>query len=156
MPVDEVVIRSVALPISIDFGATVVFSITGAMVALRRNYDSVGLFVLAMVCGLGGGLLRDGLFIQAGPPAAMRNAGYMIAVAVGCLAAILFFPHAERLSRPFLILDASGHCRLRRGRGEQMLGSRPHDPGVHLCRRDQRRRQRVDPRCPRAGRAPDL
>jgi len=108
MPVDEVVIRSVALPISIDFGATVVFSITGAMVALRRQYDSVGLFVLAMVCGLGGGLLRDGLFIQAGPPAAMRNAGYMIAVAVGCLAAIIFFPHAARLSRPFLILDALG------------------------------------------------
>jgi uncharacterized membrane protein YeiH len=108
MAVADAVIQSVALPISIDFGATIVFSITGAMVALRRHYDSIGLFVLALVCGLGGGLLRDGVFIQAGPPAAMRNPGYIIAVAVGCLAAILFFPHAKRLSKPFLLLDALG------------------------------------------------
>ena len=46
------------------------------MVALRRHYDFIGLFVLAVACGLGGGLLRDGIFIQAGPPAAMRDAGY--------------------------------------------------------------------------------
>jgi len=107
MPEDTLV-RSVALPIGIDLAATVLFSMTGAMVAIRRHYDSVGLFVIAMVCGLGGGLLRDGIFIQAGPPAAMRDGSYMIAVLVGCLAAIWFFPHVERFSRPFLILDALG------------------------------------------------
>src|SRR3954468_97124 len=106
MAVDPLIVRSVALPISIDLGATVLFSITGAMVAIRRHYDPIGLFVLALACGLGGGLLRDGFFIQNGPPAAMRNGGYMIAVLVGCLLAILFFKHAERISKPFLIIDA--------------------------------------------------
>src|SRR5947207_15560648 len=108
MSIDEPILRSVALPISIDLAATFLFSITGAMVAIRRHYDYVGLFVLALACGLGGGLLRDAVFIQTGPPAAMRNSAYIIMVAAGCIAAILFFPHVERLSRPFLIIDALG------------------------------------------------
>jgi uncharacterized membrane protein YeiH len=96
----------VALPPFIDVGATVLFSITGATVAIRRHYDVVGVFVLALACGLGGGLLRDGLFIQSGPPVAMRDASYLIAVLVGVVVAILFFTHVERLSKPFLIIDA--------------------------------------------------
>jgi uncharacterized membrane protein YeiH len=51
-------------------------------------------------------LLRDGLFIQAGPPVAMRDASYMMAVLVGCGLAVLLFKHVERLSKPFLIIDA--------------------------------------------------
>ena len=100
--------KDLALPIAIDLGATFLFSITGAMIAIRRHYDLVGLFVLALASGLGGGLLRDGVFIQSGPPAAMRHGAYIIMVAAGALAAILFFPHAERLSKPFLIIDALG------------------------------------------------
>jgi uncharacterized membrane protein YeiH len=106
MAVDPSIVRSVALPIAIDLGATVLFSITGAMVAIRRHYDAVGMFVLALACGLGGGLLRDGIFIQAGPPAAMRDSSYMFAVLVGCVLAILLFKHVDRLSKPFLIIDA--------------------------------------------------
>ena len=96
MPVDPLIARTVALPISIDLGATFLFSITGAMVAIRRHYDAIGVFVLALACGLGGGLLRDGLFIQAGPPAAMRDGSYMIAVIVGCVVAILFFNTCDK------------------------------------------------------------
>lgn len=108
MPADPLIVRTVALPISIDLGATFLFSITGAMVAIRRHYDPIGLFVLALACGLGGGLLRDGLFIQTGPPAAMRHWGYMIAVLAGCVVAIVLFRHVERLSKPFLVFDALG------------------------------------------------
>src|SRR3954447_18564980 len=105
MAVDPLIVRSVALPISIDLGATVLFSITGAMVAIRRHYDPIGLFVLALSCGVGGGLLRDGLFIQAGPPPAMQHAGYIIAVLAGCILAMVFTIHMERLSKPFLVVD---------------------------------------------------
>ncbi len=112
MSADPLIIRTLALPPSIDLGATVLFSITGAIVAIRRHYDIIGVFVLALASGLGGGLLRDGLFIQNGPPAAMRNGSYMIAVIVGCLVAILLFKHSEhlpkKLTRPFLIIDALG------------------------------------------------
>lgn len=108
MPAAPLLIHTVAFPAAIDLVATVLFSITGAMVAIRRHYDLVGLFVLALACGLGGGLLRDGLFIQAGPPAAMRDGSYMIAVVVGCVLSIVFFKHVERWSKPFLIFDALG------------------------------------------------
>ena len=108
MPVDPSIVRTAALPVAIDLGATLLFSITGAMVAIRRYYDVIGVFVLALACGLGGGLLRDCLFIQSGPPAAMRSSSYMFAVLAGCVIAILFFKHVERLSKPFLIFDALG------------------------------------------------
>src|SRR5213079_666183 len=106
MTADPLTIRIVALPPFIDLGATVLFSITGATVAIRRHYDVIGVFVLALACGLGGGLLRDGLFIQNGPPVAMRDASYLIAVLIGVVIAIPFFTHVERLSKPFLIIDA--------------------------------------------------
>ena len=100
--------QMIALPIVVDLGATVLFSITGAMEAIRRHYDVIGVFVLALACGLGGGLLRDGIFIQAGPPVAMRNWSYIVAVLIGCLIAVFFFQHVKRLSKPFLIFDALG------------------------------------------------
>ncbi len=105
---ETILIRTVELPPFIDLGAVFVFSITGAMEAIRRHYDPVGLFVLALACGLGGGLLRDGVFIQAGPPAAMRDTSYLVAVFAGCVVAGVFFKHVARLSKPFLLLDALG------------------------------------------------
>src|ERR1044072_62486 len=106
MTADPLIIPGVALPPVIDLGATILFSITGATVAIRRHYDIVGVVVLALACGLGGGLLRDGLFIQEGPPVAMRDSSYMFAVLVGCVLAVMIFKHVDRLSKPFLIIDA--------------------------------------------------
>src|SRR5204863_66539 len=108
MTADPLTIRIVALPPFIDLGATVLFSITGATVAIRRHYDFIGVFVLALACGLGGGLLRDGIFIQNGPPVAMREGSYIIAVLVGCIAAAFFHKQVDLLSKPFLIFDALG------------------------------------------------
>lgn len=108
MPDNSVVDQTVNLPLAIDLGATVLFSITGGMAAIRRHYDFVGVFVLALASGLGGGLLRDGLFIQAGPPAAMRDGSFMIAVVAGCVLSMLFYKHVERWTTAFLVFDALG------------------------------------------------
>ncbi len=108
MPGETLAETAVAFPLYIDLGATFFFAVTGAMAAVRRHYDFIGVFVLALVSGLGGGLLRDGLFIQAGPPAAMQNSYYLVAVLAGCLVTALFFRHVERLSKPFLVFDAIG------------------------------------------------
>lgn len=66
-----------------DLTATFLFAVTGAELAARKGYDFVGLFGLALVTGLGGGLLRDGLFIQGGPPAAATDGRYLAAVVLG-------------------------------------------------------------------------
>ena len=47
-----------ALPLYIDLSATCLYAVTGALLAIRRHYDVVGLFVLALVSGVGGGLIR--------------------------------------------------------------------------------------------------
>ena len=98
----------VFLPLYIDFGATFLFAVTGAMFAIRRHYDWVGAFVLALCSGLGGGLLRDGLFINNGAPVAMRHPGYIWAVIAGCIAAGLFHQFVGKLDRLFLYADALG------------------------------------------------
>lgn len=96
------------LPIYFDLGATFLYALTGALVALRRHYDIVGLFVLALVTGLGGGLLRDSIFIESGPPLAMKDERYLYAVVAGCLAAALFGHRMDRLQKGFLLADALG------------------------------------------------
>jgi uncharacterized membrane protein YeiH len=97
-----------ALPLDIDLSATCLYAMTGAMLATRRHYDVVGLFVLALVSGVGGGLIRDGIFIQNGPPLAMSDGRYLLAVIVGCIAAALLRDRADRLQRVFLFADALG------------------------------------------------
>jgi Glycine transporter len=41
-------------PFYIDLTATCLYAVTGALLAIRRHYDVVGLFVLALVSGVGG------------------------------------------------------------------------------------------------------
>src|SRR5215204_1514531 len=98
----------IALPLYIDLSATFLFAVTGAIFAMRRHYDWVGVFVLALCSGLGGGLLRDGLFIQEGVPVAMRSASYLWAIVAGCFATVLFRRFAPRMERLFLLADALG------------------------------------------------
>ena len=96
------------LPIYIDLTATCLYAMTGALLAIRRHYDVIGLFVLALVSGVGGGLIRDGIFIQHGPPLAISDGRYLAVVILGCIAAALFLNHLARLQTAFLFADALG------------------------------------------------
>lgn len=96
------------LPIVFDLGATFVFGITGALAALQRRYDIVGLFALAFASGVGGGLLRDGLFIQQGPPAVTTDSRYIMAILAAGLVGLLFRHWVNRLTRVIALVDALG------------------------------------------------
>lgn len=96
------------LPIYFDLGATFLYSLTGALMAIRRHYDIVGLFVLASVSGIGGGLIRDSVFIENGPPLAIKDPRYLYAVLAGCVVAFLFGHRMDRLQKVFLLADALG------------------------------------------------
>lgn len=96
------------LPIAFDLGATFVFAITGALAARRRGYDIVGLFFLALASGLGGGLIRDGLFIQQGPPPLMTDGRYLWAVLAGGAAGALLGDQLTRFGRTIAMIDALG------------------------------------------------
>ncbi len=96
------------LPIIFDLGATFVFGITGARAALQRGYDFIGLFALAFVSGVGGGLLRDGLFIQQGPPAVTTDSRYIVVILVAGLVGMLFRREVNRFTKLIALVDALG------------------------------------------------
>lgn len=94
------------LPLAFDLVATFLFAVTGAMTAMRKGYDFVGVFFLALVTGIGGGLLRDGVFLQQVP--AVLDSHYLLAVVVATLIGLVFGQSLNRLSLVFLLVDALG------------------------------------------------
>jgi uncharacterized membrane protein YeiH len=96
------------LPLLVDLGAVVLLSATGAIEGMRKRYDLVGVLVLALVAGLGGGLLRDGIFLQDGPPAALKDGRYLAAVLAGATVGVLFASTFHRLKLVVAIADAIG------------------------------------------------
>jgi uncharacterized membrane protein YeiH len=52
-----------------------VFATSGALMAIDKGFDVVGILVLAMLTALGGGILRD-LIIGDTPPAAFSDVNY--------------------------------------------------------------------------------
>jgi uncharacterized membrane protein YeiH len=67
-----------------DLGATFVWAVSGAGLGVRYGYDYTGIFTMAFVSALGGGLLRDGIFL-AHVPVALRNPYYLIVVLCGAI-----------------------------------------------------------------------
>ncbi len=96
------------LPIEIDLAATLLFGLTGGLAAMKRGYDVIGLFALVFVTAVGGGLIRDGIFIQQGPPAVTTHAGYMTVVVLACVITVLFRGHIFRFNKIIAWIDALG------------------------------------------------
>lgn len=103
MPLQEFV-----LPLHVDLGATFLFALSGALAAARRGYDPVGLFVLALVTGVGGGLLRDGLFLQQGPPVFVQEPTYLLVVAAASVLGYFFATWLARIGGLLFVADALG------------------------------------------------
>jgi uncharacterized membrane protein YeiH len=73
-----------------DWSATALWAVSGAMLGARRGFDPLGVFIVAMASATGGGLLRDGIFLQDGPPGLLRTPIYLGLVAIATLTVILF------------------------------------------------------------------
>jgi uncharacterized membrane protein YeiH len=72
------------LPNFFELGATFIWAVSGAGLGVRRGYDYTGVFVMAFVSSLGGGLLRDGIFLQH-IPVAISDWAYLPIVLVGAI-----------------------------------------------------------------------
>lgn len=94
------------LPVHVDLAACFFCGGSGALAAIRKRYDLVGVVVLAFVTGLGGALLRDTLFLRALPSPVVADWRYLGAVLAGAAAATFFARQLHRLRGPFLIADA--------------------------------------------------
>lgn len=99
------------IPLWFDYLATFAWAITGASIAARRGYDIAGIAVLALVSATGGGLLRDGIFLQNQPPLFLRTWVYMALVVVAAGAVYLAGSRIQRtplFNRTIALIDAFG------------------------------------------------
>jgi uncharacterized membrane protein YeiH len=90
-----------------DLVGLFVFATSGALMAIRKDFDAVGILLLAELTATGGGVLRD-LIIGVTPPAAFTNLGYLLVPLVAAVVTFFAHPVLERLAKPVLVFDAAG------------------------------------------------
>ena len=92
----------------LDLAGVFAFAVSGGLLAVRKQYDVVGLTVLALVTALGGGTLRDVLLGDL-PPQSLTSTLYLVVPLVA--AALVFVGHDlidRRLRTSVLVFDAAG------------------------------------------------
>src|SRR6185369_13639604 len=91
------------VPILFDYVATFTWAVSGAVVAIRRRFDIVGVFVVALLAAIGGGLLRDALFLNR-TPVFLLNPAYLSLVIGATLATAIFGRFLRNLIGPEAVL----------------------------------------------------
>lgn len=97
----------------LELAGTVAFAASGALTAMKKKMDLLGILVLAVITAVGGGILRD-LILGVTPPLAFRDPRNVL-VAVGT-ALLLFLPflrhrlmhNQRRFDAAMLLLDSLG------------------------------------------------
>jgi uncharacterized membrane protein YeiH len=77
------------VPPAFDYLATLTWASSGALVGIRKHFDVVGVFVIALVSSLGAGLVRDALFLQR-TPVLLTDPVYLPLIAVTVILFSLF------------------------------------------------------------------
>ena len=91
----------------LDLFGTAAFAVTGALKAVERKSDIVGIIILAAITGMAGGVIRDVTFGRL-PPIAISNPLY-VAITIAMAVAIFFLYRAfKKHEGLFLKFDAIG------------------------------------------------
>lgn len=95
------------MQLALELTGLFVFAISGALMAIRRDFDVIGLVVLAIITAIGGGVLRD-VVLGDTPPPALTDWRYLVVPLAA--AGVTFFAHPalERAGRMILVFDAAG------------------------------------------------
>jgi uncharacterized membrane protein YeiH len=93
--------------VTLDLVGAFVFSLSGALAAVRARLDIFGVVVVGIVTAIGGGILRDTL-LGATPPASLRHWPYLAVPAAAAVVVFYWHPQLARLRRTVLVLDAAG------------------------------------------------
>jgi uncharacterized membrane protein YeiH len=91
---------------TLDLIGIFVFSLSGGLLAVRKNLDIFGIAVLAEVTALGGGVFRD--LIIGAPPAAFQNRGYFFTPLAATVVVFFLHPEVERINNAVQVLDGLG------------------------------------------------
>jgi len=93
------------LPVWFEVAAIFAGALAGGMTAVRLKFDVTGVMVLAVVNGLGGGIIRD-MLLQDYGVFAIEQPRALWAVLAAALVAMFFFSAAKRISPALAVIDA--------------------------------------------------
>jgi uncharacterized membrane protein YeiH len=91
----------------LDLLGTASFAISGALFAIKKRMDTLGVFIIAFVTAVGGGTLRD-ILIDTERITWMSNLNYVYTIFASVLIAIIFRKKLEYLSKSLFLFDAIG------------------------------------------------
>jgi uncharacterized membrane protein YeiH len=100
-------IREVAITVPPAWELLAVFAgaLSGGLAAVRERLDATGVVVLAIVTGLGGGIVRD-VLLQRHGIAAFGDNRYLLTALLAALLVFFFSGAAKKLTKPFVYVDA--------------------------------------------------
>lgn len=90
-----------------DIIGTFIFCVSGALAGKQLKMDYLGLFVMALITGTGGGVLRS-ILLGDLPPVVLTSPDYVVAAAIAVPVSMLFGNLWQRYSRLVSIVDALG------------------------------------------------
>jgi uncharacterized membrane protein YeiH len=97
-------------PLILEIFATITWAVSGAIVARARGFDFMGVLIISIVASTGGGMLRDGLFLQRTP--VMITTPMYIIIPVGAMVVISLFggvwEHLPWWDKLVNVIDAFG------------------------------------------------
>lgn len=89
----------------LELAAIFFAGISGALAAVRKNFDIFSLLLLAWVTGLGGGLMRD-VLIGAVPPVGITSWRYVLTALASGVIVHFLHPRLAALRRLIIVFDA--------------------------------------------------
>ena len=96
---------AVTVPTAWEFLAVFAGALSGGLAGVRHKFDVVGIITLAIVTGLGGGIIRDVLLQRYGI-AAFQDNRYLLTAIVAALLVFFFSGAVRRLAKPIMYVDA--------------------------------------------------
>lgn len=91
----------------LDLIGTFVFSISGILAAVDREFDLFGATILGLVTAVGGGTLRD-ILIGSTPVGWMLDTHYTLVVLLALPICYFFLPRILKLRKTFFLFDTIG------------------------------------------------
>jgi uncharacterized membrane protein YeiH len=92
---------------TLEMLGTIAFAFSGALAGFNKRMDIFGIFVVAFVTAMGGGMLRD-MLIGNTPVVWMRDLTYLVVVTFGTVVALVFRKKLIYLRLSLFLFDAIG------------------------------------------------
>lgn len=96
--------KIVQVPDWLDLASVFAGGLMGAVAAVKERFDLAGVAGLAVVTGLGGGIIRDGLLNVV--PAAIQGSSYLVTALVAAAAGFFFASLVSRFASLLIPIDA--------------------------------------------------